>query len=85
MAVSFIGGGNLTKWKIYRIMADLKVETDIISSIAVSPIGLYCIIFYLYFKKASFEFHKALSHLTDTKCRTIDLKMPKRLKLVSMF
>ena len=24
---------------IYRIMADLKVETDIITSIAVSPIG----------------------------------------------
>ena len=62
-----------------RITADLKVETDIISSIAVSPIGLYYIIFYLYVKKASFEFHKALS---DT---TIDIKMLKRLKLVSMF
>jgi hypothetical protein len=67
---------------ISSISVSLKVETDIISSVSASPIGLHCIILYLYVKKASFEFHKALSHLTD---RTIDLKMLKRLKLVSMF
>ena len=33
---------------IYRIMADLKVETDIITSIAVSPIGWTVILVKMY-------------------------------------
>ena len=35
---------------IYRIMADLKVETDIITSIAVSPIGWTVIMYVETFK-----------------------------------